>query len=190
VVKWFGDEKMIENYQDKIEDLRRIAIHEAGHAVIGRTMAQVCGKVMIISDSDDNSAGWSIIADIYKTMGFWDYPRRWRTQSTLMKGRIVAMMAGAEAEREFFGEGDFGDGEDRRQISMMINDTFGLESNIEIRSREEFLRRWTRFFIRRHRDKFDKVAAALLVKRCLQAVEVNAIIGMTLYDGFEILDAD
>jgi hypothetical protein len=190
LVKWFGDEKMIEIDQDQIEDLRRIAIHEAGHAVIGRTMAQVCGDVMIIPDSDDNSAGLCIIADIYKTMRFWDHIRRWRTKKTLMKGRIMAMMAGAEAEREFFGEGDLGDGEDRRQIFIMIEDTFGLESSLEIESREEFLRRWTRFFIRRHRDKIDKVAAALLVKRSLQAVEVNAIIGITLYDGFELLDAD
>lgn len=43
-----------------VVDLHRTAIHEAGHAVIGRAMTMACGGATIVAD--DESAGHSVTA--------------------------------------------------------------------------------------------------------------------------------
>ena len=49
---------------------RSTAVHEAGHAVIGRILKQVCGSVTIVPDHD--SLGHSIAADPFVTMSAWE----------------------------------------------------------------------------------------------------------------------
>jgi ATP-dependent Zn protease len=49
--------------------LRRTAIREAGHAVVGRVLKQVCEKATIVANMDEGEAGYSITADPYVTRG-------------------------------------------------------------------------------------------------------------------------
>src|SRR5690349_7214634 len=86
---------------------RRTAHHEAGHAVIGRVMGQSCGACSIVQAG--NSFGHSVCADPWKTVADWDERGRWRSYESIMRGRILAFMAGAEAEIEFFGACGGGD---------------------------------------------------------------------------------
>ena len=44
-----------------VDDLLHIAVHEAGHAVIGRVLGMECGPVTIVPD--DDSLGHSITFD-------------------------------------------------------------------------------------------------------------------------------
>ena len=88
-------------------------------------------------------------------------------------------MAGAEAEAEILGECQSGDGDDRHQIARMMmslhipgyeEDGDGSAERFEAR-----LRAKTRGLVHRHRDKIERVAAALLVQRTLTAEQVEAV---------------
>jgi ATP-dependent Zn protease len=39
------------------KQLRRTAIHEAGHAVVGRVLGTTCGEATIVPDYDEMTAG-------------------------------------------------------------------------------------------------------------------------------------
>lgn len=163
----------------------RTAYHEAGHAVIGRVMRQECGGVSIVRDMTEMEAGHAHIG----------------VSANL--GRILSLMAGAEAEEEFFGSCPGGDGDDRREISKMLNQRFPVKENVSIKDYlafvkqgrslpppspeeaerlshvqewEKRLRRHTRAIVHRHRDKIERVAAQLVKKGKLSAAEIdNAI---------------
>jgi hypothetical protein len=47
-------------------DLYPAAVHEAGHAVIGRVTGMSCGKATIIADHD--SAGHAVVKDPWQTL--------------------------------------------------------------------------------------------------------------------------
>lgn len=99
-----------------MNDRWHTAIHEAGHAVIGRVLGMVCGGACVVADGD--SAGHSICGDPWEIAGEWDARERYREISLVFRGRILAFMAGAEAEVVIFGECA---GDDRYQIEMMAN---------------------------------------------------------------------
>ena len=81
---------------------RETAIHEAGHAVIGRVLCLGCGYVTI--DADADSAGHSIIAGPYETLDLWRgrapglgiRPRG--VMRSILRARAIAFMAGGVAE--------------------------------------------------------------------------------------------
>jgi hypothetical protein len=94
------------------------AIHEAGHAVIGRVLGMLCGSTTI--EPDDDSGGHGIIHDPDDIDDAWKRQGRYRTFSTVYVGRIMSFMAGAEAEAEILGGCQGGDGDDRHQIARMM----------------------------------------------------------------------
>ena len=150
------------------------AIHEAGHAVIGRVLDLPCGYATIIAD--DDSAGHAITHDQWVTLGHWeDHCGKYhRDEPTALRARIIVLMAGAEAERELLGQCAGGDGQDRRQITFMgdtLMDTFSPAWD----RWETRLRRQTVRLVRRHRKAIERVATALVEKETLAATEIDAL---------------
>jgi hypothetical protein len=135
----------------------RAAIHEAGHAVIGRALGMICGHASIMEDN--NSGGHSIIADPYLIAYRWEEAGKYRSLESVYVGRILAFMAGAEAEIEILGACEGGDSDDRRQIALMAE-----ELNTFDNAR---LRKAARMLVRRHRTAIDAVAAFLAAEKTL-----------------------
>jgi hypothetical protein len=103
----------------------RTAVHEAAHAVIGRVLGQVCGQATIKPNVAKQEAGYAITAGPYAAMSEWDSVGRRRDEATIIRGRIMGFMAGAEAEEVLCGGCAVGDGEDRYQIALMLDSLFG-----------------------------------------------------------------
>jgi ATP-dependent Zn protease len=153
---------------------RRTAVHEAGHAVIGRVLKQVCGPASIRPNPAEDEAGYSICADPYDTLGYWDDLGRWRGPDALVSiicGRIMIYMAGRAAEEEFFGSCAGGDGDDRRQINLMLDRL--LPSDADVPHYAKRLRSHTQALVRRHRDAIACIAALLLARKTLQSEEIE-----------------
>jgi ATP-dependent Zn protease len=151
-----------------LNDPRHTAIHEAGHAVIGRVLTLVCGDTTIMPDHKDGAAGHTIIAEPYECEREWRKRGKIRDKdNAVFHGRIMAYMAGVEAELILLGSTKGGDDDDRRQIELMAEE---LDHDPADWGRWEIrLRRQTRRLIRRHRDRIERVADALLAKRKLSA---------------------
>jgi ATP-dependent Zn protease len=155
----------------------RTSVHEAGHAVIGRVLTLVCGYATIVADHD--SAGHAICADPYETIHEWGRRGKVRfTPDAAMVGRVLVYMAGAEAERVLLGKVGRGDGEDRRQIAWMLYDIGPVNPD----RYERRLRQMTRMLIHRHRERIERVAAALLARRTLSADALDALVGRSIAD--------
>ncbi|MDO9416219.1 hypothetical protein [Pararhizobium sp.] len=148
-------------------DQRHLSIHEAGHAVVGRALGMACGHVTIVKD--DDSAGHSITDDPYFILQAWEDAGRYRDFSSVMTGRIMAYMAGAEAETVILGFSRGGDGDDREQAMLMAED-MGKDETFLSRARRQ-----TRRVVRRHRAAIEAVAAELLASGTLQALEVDRL---------------
>jgi ATP-dependent Zn protease len=155
------------------------AIHEAGHAVIGRVLKQVCGQATIEPNLDEGEAGHAITADPHVTLGHWlDDLERWRGNDALvsiMRGRILTYMAGRAAEEEFFGSCAGGDDDDCRQIDLMLDSL--LPSDADVPRYAQRLRDHTRTLVRRHRATIARVAALLLERKTLQPEEIERALG-------------
>lgn len=159
---------------------RSTAIHEAGHAVIGRVLDLVCGQVSVVED--DDSAGHSICADPWATCGVWDRQEKYhRGIEECLRARIMAFMAGAEAEAEILGQCAGGDGDDRDQIAYML-DTLQLSDHDWFRW-EQRLRRQCRRLVRKHRFKILKVADALHLKETMHGDEIDRLLSDLVGDG-------
>jgi hypothetical protein len=148
------------------------AIHEAGHAVIGRVLNMVCGAVTIVAD--DESAGHAICGDQWEIDDEWCRQGRYREQTTIWLGRIMTFMAGAEAEAVILGNCSGGDGNDRYQVMLMLEeiapkDTPAMESR---------LRRWAATLCRRHIDRIKLLASVLMREGFLSDNDVRALIGI------------
>jgi ATP-dependent Zn protease len=102
------------------------AVHEAGHAVIGRVLGMVCGHATIVPD--DDSLGHSIAADPWMIAHAWEQRGKYRDMSSVFRGRILGFMAGAEAEAEILHRTAIGDGDDRYQIGLMLYELSADES--------------------------------------------------------------
>lgn len=151
------------------------AIHEAGHAVIGRVLGLLCGCATIIPNESKAEAGYSICADPWATLSAWEKREKFRDARSAFCGRILAYMAGAESERELLGQCPVGDGDDRYQIAMMAESCdSGLSNHWE--QYEPRMRRQTRRLVRKHRDKIERIARALLERETLEAHEIDALI--------------
>jgi len=155
------------------------AIHEAGHAVIGTVLGMLCGSTSI--EPDDDSGGHGIIHDPDDIDDAWRRQGRYRKLSTVFVGRIMSFMAGAEAEVEICGACQGGDGDDRHQIARMMMSRwlhiprYEEDGDGSVERFEAKLRARTRGLVRRHRDKIERVAAALLAQRTLTAEEVETV---------------
>ena len=150
----------------------KTAIHEAGHAVIGRVTGMVCGGASIVKDN--GSVGHAICEDEWAALHKWKAQGKFRDLHSIFVGRIMAYMAGAEAEVELGGNRPTGDGDDRREITLMFEKT-RIQERCEVYERR--LRRFTRGLVRRHRDKINRVAEALLAHKSLTAEEIDDLMG-------------
>lgn len=159
-----------------MNDRRRTAIHEAGHAVVGRILTMLCGGASIRPDEEAGEAGHAITADPYAVTAAWEQREKWRNFGTVWTGRILTVMAGAEAEIEILGSSEGGDGDDRYQITLMLHESLD-ETGHE--HREARLRRFARQIVRRHRNDIERVAAALEVHETLAGEEIDALLPPT-----------
>lgn len=170
-----------------LNDPKNVAIHEAGHAVIGRVLGLRCGATTIVADHE--TAGHSIIEDPMETFQEWENDFRkqvfeggepnYRNLSTAYIGSIIAKMAGAEAEVVIIGHCEGGDGNDRREISKMFDSGYTEIPPERWMRYEARMRHQTRRLIRRHRAKIEQIAEALLSRKTLQPEEIDEIVGMT-----------
>lgn len=152
-------------------------MHEAGHAVIARVLTLACGPASIVPD--DNSAGHTITADRYETLSQWARRGKVRfTPDPAMVGRVLAYMAGAEAEGVLLGKVGRGDDEDQRQIAWMLED-IGPDDPDRY---EQRLRQMTRMLVRRHREKIERVADALSEHGTLSADALDVLVGRSIAD--------
>jgi ATP-dependent Zn protease len=155
---------------------RHTAIHESAHAVIGRALGLTCGSATIAADEETGEAGFSICADPLEIAGHWDQRERYRDLSLIFRGRILAYMAGSEAERIILGECQGGDGDDRRQIEMMAESDESDFDAAQWSWREARMRETTRRLVRHHRAAIERLACALEARETLSGDEIDALI--------------
>jgi hypothetical protein len=67
-----------------------VAIHEAGHAVIGRVLDMTCGYATVAAN--DDYAGHTICADPMEIAQHWENREKYRDISLVFRGRILAYM--------------------------------------------------------------------------------------------------
>ena len=159
-----------------MNDRRHTAVHEAGHAVIGRALTMTCGWATIAAD--DDSAGHSITADPNLILFEWDRRGKWRGTAdggmrSVFVGRILTFMAGAEAEAEILGSSQGGDADDRYQIALMLCE---IEPEARHEATEGRLRRAARGLVRRHRADIERVADALMTREAMTGEEIDAML--------------
>ena len=154
------------------------AIHEAGHAVIARVLTLFAGSATIKIDHD--SAGHSVSYDPWAAIHEWEKRGRVRGLGAVWHARIIAFMAGAEAERELLGSALPGDEDDRHQIELMAEEL--CRDEISWEKLEPRLRTMTRMLVRRHRTRIDRVADALFAKTTLSGEELDRLVGRSVAD--------
>jgi ATP-dependent Zn protease len=162
----------------KQEQIKATAIHEAGHAVIARVLTLVAGSATIKIDHD--SVGHSVTHDPWAAIYEWEKRGRVREPGAVWHARIIAFMAGAEAERELLGSALPGDGDDRHQIELMAEEL--CRDEISWEKLEPRLRTMTRMLVRRHRTRIDRVADALFAKTTLSGEELDRLVGRSVAD--------
>jgi hypothetical protein len=165
---------------------RHTAIHEAGHAVIARVLGLSSGEANIIPNEQEDVAGCATVYDGWKTANEWDQqvfeqrkrgvvPRKVRLARSAFRGLIIVKMAGAEAESELLGDCAGGDGYDREEIELIVHFDEAELSYDLWRRHEPRMRRQARRLVRKHRDKIERVAAALVRRKILTGPEIDRL---------------
>jgi hypothetical protein len=159
---------------ETMNDLQHIAIHEAGHAVIGRILTLPCREATIKPDFDEGWAGYSHHGEFWSADAEWLRRGKCRTgQPHLQIAHVINLMAGAEAEIELLGNCEGGDGNDRKEISAI-----GRQFDFS----EARLRKMTRMLVRRHRALIERVADALLAETTLSGPDLDKLVGRSIDD--------
>ena len=173
--------------RETLNDKNATAIHEAGHAVIGRVLDLACGGATIMPNEAEGEAGHAIFGDPYQSYGVWDdryvtaafngkLPTIYRTLGMAYRARIITLMAGAEAEAVICGRRAVGDGDDRRQIEMMAASSDSEIPEDSWPHYEPRMRRQTRRLIRKHREQIERVASALVERETLTAEQIDELL--------------
>jgi ATP-dependent Zn protease len=132
------------------------AHHEAGHAVIGRILTLACGPATIEPNYEDATWGVSRCPGPSACVYEWEKRGKVRSENAVWIARMICLMAGAEAEAEFFGKAMVGgDDDDRYQIQQMLDEVPHLLGSSE--KCEARLRRMTRMLIRRHKSSIRRL---------------------------------
>ena len=119
--------------------------------------------------ADDNSAGHAIIPGPGAIQDNWDLRQKYRLEELVLHGRIMAFMAGAEAERHLLGVCQGGDGDDKKQIWLMaerldVAKASGI-SHPDVHHFVDRLRARTAGLVRRHREPIARVSEALFMPK-------------------------
>jgi hypothetical protein len=143
--------------------------------VIGRILGLTCGDVTIERNEEEMYEGCAI-SWVERSITDWDTRGRDRRRS-LLRARIMTLMAGREAEVVLLGNHFRGDGDDRREILLAVDPKFG-EGAYDGQSALRWLRRLrhrTRNLVIRHRGLIDIIAAALLEQQQLSGLTVDTL---------------
>ncbi len=159
---------------DQIEQQRRLAFHEAGHAVLGRVLGLPCGGATIIA-AEEHELGHAVIDDPIRTWGRGDGPRR-----PLIEASCVCLYAGAEAERALLNVIDeFHDGPDCSKATSLIS-IIGVRGarfvGDEVWERYEAkLRRRANQMVRSHASTVERLAELLLKIEAVSGSQIDAL---------------
>jgi hypothetical protein len=154
-----------------------LAVHEAGHATIARVLTLAAGGATIRANCQEGSAGHTITLDAYACTEEWRKRGKVRDQpDAVWHARIMAYMAGAEAEAVLLDRTTIGDGYDRREIAQMSDEVCHSAPWDRLEPR---LRAMTRMLVRRHKARIERVAEALIAKTissgCIRMTNEDAI---------------
>lgn len=155
-------------------DRRSVAIHEAGHAVIGRVVGLPCGLASIVPDDDLECEGRAIVGDADTAWNEWQLREKFRGHESAVRARIIAAQAGYEAEAEIVGQATGNDDDDREVAAACAEDLSVLEDR-EAAALDR-LRRAARHLVRWHRGEIERVAAALQDHQALTGDEIDALL--------------
>jgi len=165
-------------------DLYATAVHEAGHAVIGRVLGFPCGRTSIKAKPGQYS-GFSDIGQPGAAVKAWRQGGKRRSLAAAKRAKIIIYMAGGSAEEEFTGRrtSDYRDvaASSALLVSLMDEDDpnhQGLNRLFEGERLQRRLRRVAASLVRRHRERIEALARALLEKPVLADREIRDLIGM------------
>jgi len=153
----------------------RTACHEAGHAVVAQMLGYEPRYVTIVANRDSSSH--TKFPDPYEVQPTMEKRGKYRDMAVIVRARIMAMMAGREAEDFCLGPlppDAYGDGDDRYWINLMLKDLYKPPVAFvhEVR-----LRRMASWLVRRHVAAIVRVAEALIVERTLRKRKLRALCG-------------
>jgi ATP-dependent Zn protease len=158
----------------KMDDLkRRIAVHEAGHAVIGRALGIPVRQVTILENED--ARGHAEISDPIATWQRGDGPR-----AKLANSFVVMLFAGGEAERVLLRGPSELDGNDCQRATACLAEA-GAVPGASFVGDEHFdrheanLRRRATSLVQQHRSRIERLAEALVERETLTSLEVDAL---------------
>jgi len=170
---------------DRPDRLKNLAHHEAGHAVVGRVLGLRGGAATIVANHIRQSYGDAESCH-RETVEYWRRPvseggtgKLLRSPLCACRARVLMSMAGREAELECLGtiRGNYGgDRVDRDDIDELMPTLYPGASPAEWSRRQVRLRRMTRALVRRHRDKIERIASALLQYRTLSGRAIDALL--------------
>ena len=141
--------------------------------MIGRVLGLICGGVTILADVDDEASGSAAIADPWVSVDRWMDGGRAHGLAAALRARIIAFMAGAEAEIDWLGLCAGGDEDDRRQIDLMLDSLLPLGADVPAYAVR--LHAIAHGLVRRHRTRIGLVAAALLKRGVLTDADVTSL---------------
>jgi hypothetical protein len=90
-------------------EVRRTAVHEAGHAVVGRASGLLCGQPICVADFEEREGGHAFAADPWTIWSSWERQGRSRLIASVVRRQSIMTMAGNAAEIEILGGSDGGD---------------------------------------------------------------------------------
>ncbi|WP_336490938.1 hypothetical protein [Methylobacterium nigriterrae] len=155
---------------------RHTAIHEAGHATIGRALGLACGEASVIPSPEKGIMGHAFVFPAQRTVEAWAAQGRTRDIAEIHRARGVACAAGAEAEMALLGAVAEPDNADLVEIAyILVDDLHVHTSSILIRERQ--LRQMAQQLVRELRDAIERVADALIERQTLSGEEIDALVG-------------
>jgi ATP-dependent Zn protease len=158
----------------RLSKKRVAAHHEAGHAVIARVLTLAPQRATIRPSKGLN--GYCDIRDPYANC-----PQGWLERGhpdAEAHADIMATMAGAEAEKELLNSlSTSNDGMDRRIIAARAETLtdYDWPDWVKLESR---LRKMTRMLVRRHWERIERLAQALLEKTTLNYIQIDMLIDL------------
>lgn len=141
------------------QKLRHAAVHEAGGAVVARMLGLTCGRATLVPDYEEPAEVAYFFEAVHAFEWRHHHSHRYRDDRAFWHGKIIATMAGAEAEREILGSCLEGNGHGRQQWDL-VGDNLGYSDDWSKRAAR--LRRFARQLVKRHRSAILHFAKQLI----------------------------